>query len=96
MSLANEKYTFWFSQKHAEHYARMNQTASSPFAFEGIMIDDVCRKNFFIEGDKRVPYTACTTKEGAREPFSGALRTFPDYVKIGEGTIRNILTEGKW
>ena len=94
--MKDEKYTFWFSRKHAEHFALMNETAYGAFLLDGYMVDNVCRKNFFVRGGQKIPYTTCTTRPDATEPFEGALKTFPDYAKVAEGTIHNIRTEGIW
>lgn len=84
----NEKYSFWFSEKHANHYARLNQV------FVGER--DKCPKNAAQLDRETIIYTTCTTREGATEPYEGALKSFPDYLKVAEGELGNIINLGIW
>jgi len=90
--ISKEQYSFWYSEQHAQHYRRTNET--NPMDYEGR--PDPIGKNFAVIGGKRIPYTCCTTKANATEPFEGALKTFPDYQKVAEGKIANISSEGTW
>lgn len=81
-----EQYSFWYSEKHAQHYALINET--NPVDYDGR--PDPIRKNFAVIDGKSIPYTCCTTQPNATEPFKNALKLWPDYRKVAEGKIRNI------
>lgn len=85
-------YTFWYSEQHARHYARINQ--ENPIDYDGK--PDPVHKNFAEIDGQLIPYTTCTTQPEATEPFDGAMERFPDYKKVAEGKIRNIRTRGIW
>lgn len=80
------QYSFWYSEKHAQHYKSINE--QNPVDYEGH--PDPIRKNFAVIDGKSIPYTCCTAEPNATEPFDNALKLWPDYQKVAEGKIRNI------
>jgi hypothetical protein len=83
---ANEAHTFWYSELHAKWFTQCNQYYTEHPAY----------KNSVVIDGKEIIYTSCTVRPNATEPFEDALKRFPDYVKVADGKLGDIINLGKW
>jgi hypothetical protein len=66
---------FWQSLQHEQWMLSLNTGDESDYRPVAVEIDGIV-----------IPYTTCRVA-GADEPFDGALKNFPDYVKVATGTL---------
>lgn len=75
-SVLDKQYDFWKSEQHERWMLSLNRGDEHDYTPVAVEINGVI-----------IPYTSCR-EIGHSEPFDNALAKFPDYRKVGSGTLR--------